>query len=88
MSHWQAIVLGVGGVGSAAFYELARRGVNVLGLDRFPPGHDRGSSHGQTRIIRRAYFEHPHYVPLAHRAFDPELDRIRTPMRRESTYKR
>lgn len=70
MSHWQAIVLGVGGVGSAAFYELARRGVNVLGLDRFPPGHDRGSSHGQTRIIRRAYFEHPHYVPLAHRAFD------------------
>lgn len=69
MSHWQAIVLGVGGVGSAAFYELARRGVNVLGLDRFPPGHDRGSSHGQTRIIRHAYFEHPHYVPLARLAF-------------------
>lgn len=69
MSHWQAIVLGVGGVGSAALYELSRRGVKTLGIDRFPPGHDRGSSHGQTRIIRQAYFEHPHYVPLARLAF-------------------
>lgn len=69
MSHRQAIVLGVGGVGSAALYELSRRGVNTLGIDRFPPGHDRGSSHGQTRIIRQAYFEHPDYVPLARLAF-------------------
>lgn len=70
MTTYQAIVLGVGGVGSAALDHLARRGVRVLGLDRFPPGHDRGSSHGATRIIRQAYFEHPHYVPLVLRAYD------------------
>ncbi len=62
-------MLGVGGVGSAALYHLAHRGVRVLGLDRFPPGHDRGSSHGATRIIRQAYFEHPDYVPLVLRAY-------------------
>lgn len=66
---YDAIVLGTGGVGSAALYELARRGRRVLGLDRFPPGHDRGSSHGQSRLIRRAYFEHPDYVPLVLDAF-------------------
>ncbi|MEX2316521.1 MAG: N-methyl-L-tryptophan oxidase [Pirellulales bacterium] len=64
MNHYDAIVLGVGGVGSAALYELARRGVRAIGIDRFSPPHDRGSSHGQTRIIRQAYFEHPDYVPL------------------------
>ena len=63
-------MLGVGGVGSAALYHLARRGVRVLGLDRYPPGHDRGSSHGATRIIRQAYFEHPDYVPLVLRAYE------------------
>src|SRR5436309_8444660 len=57
MTHYDAIVLGTGGVGSAAAFHLARRGARVLGLDRFPGGHDRGSSHGQTRIIRQAYFE-------------------------------
>ncbi len=63
------IVLGgCGGVGSAALFHLARAGANVLGLDRFPPGHDRGSSHGDTRVIRQAYFEHPDYVPLLTRA--------------------
>jgi monomeric sarcosine oxidase len=65
-----AIVLGTGGVGSAAAYHLARRGCRVLGIDRFPGGHDRGSSHGQTRIIRLAYFEHPDYVPLLRRAYE------------------
>jgi sarcosine oxidase len=64
MAHYDAIVLGIGGIGSAALYELARRGVRALGIDRFTPPHDRGSSHGQTRIIRQAYFEHPDYVPL------------------------
>lgn len=64
MLHYEAIVLGTGGVGSAALYELARRGVRALGLDRFEPGHDRGSSHGVTRIMRQAYYEHPDYVPL------------------------
>jgi sarcosine oxidase len=74
---YDAIVIGTGGVGSAAAYHLARRGVKVLGLDRFPGGHDRGSSHGQTRIIRQAYFEHPDYVPLLKRAYElwSELER-------------
>ncbi len=65
MKNYDAIVLGAGGaVGSAALWQLAQRGVRVLGLDRFRPPHDRGSSHGQTRIIRQAYFEHSDYTPL------------------------
>jgi sarcosine oxidase len=67
---YDAIILGTGGVGSAAAYHLARRGAWVLGIDRFPGGHDRGSSHGETRIIRQAYFEHPDYVPLLLRAYE------------------
>src|SRR6476660_3571229 len=70
MTHYDAIVLGTGGVGSAAVFHLALRGARVLGLDRFPGGHDRGSSHGQTRIIRQAYFEHSAYVPLFRRAYE------------------
>jgi sarcosine oxidase len=70
VSGFDVIVVGAaGGAGSAAAYHLARRGARVLGLDRFPPGHDRGSSHGETRVIRLAYFEHPDYVPLLKRAF-------------------
>jgi sarcosine oxidase len=74
---FDAIVIGVGGMGSAALYQLARRGLNVLGIEQFHIGHDRGSSHGQTRIIRKAYFEHPDYVPLLHRAYEQwhELER-------------
>lgn len=68
-STFDCIVLGVGGMGSAALYHLARRGARVLGLDRFTPGHDRGSSHGETRVIRLAYFEHADYVPLLRRAY-------------------
>jgi sarcosine oxidase len=64
------LVVGVGGCGASALYHLAKRGVRVIGLDRFEPGHDRGSSHGDTRIIRQAYFEHPDYVPLLRRAYD------------------
>ena len=63
-------MIGTGGVGSAALYHLARRGVRVLGLDRFPAGHDRGSSHGESRIIRLSYSEHPDYVPLLRRAYE------------------
>lgn len=66
---YDTIVIGVGGMGSAALYHLARRGQRVLGLERFALGHDRGSSHGETRIIRKAYFEHPDYVPLLDRAY-------------------
>jgi sarcosine oxidase len=69
MAQYDAVVCGLGVMGSAALYHLARRGRRVLGLDRFTPGHDRGSSHGETRIIRLAYFEHPSYVPLVRRAY-------------------
>jgi sarcosine oxidase len=70
MKRYDCIVLGTGGVGSAACWQLSRRGAAVLALDRFPPGHNRGSSHGQTRIIRQAYFEHADYVPLLRRAYE------------------
>lgn len=69
-NNFETIVIGTGGVGSATLYHLAQRGVRVLGLDQFPPAHDRGSSHGRTRIIRQAYFEHPDYVPLLFRAYE------------------
>ena len=70
MAGYDVIILGTGGVGSAAAYHLARRGARVLGIDRFAGGHDRGSSHGETRIIRQAYFEHADYVPLLLRAYE------------------
>jgi sarcosine oxidase len=70
MERFDAIVIGTGGMGAAALMHLAARGARVCGLDRFPPGHDRGSSHGQTRLIRLAYFEHPDYVPLLRRAYE------------------
>jgi sarcosine oxidase len=63
------VILGVGGMGSAAAYHLAKRGLSVVAIEQFQPGHDRGSSHGLSRIIRLAYFEHPSYVPLLRRAF-------------------
>lgn len=66
---YDCIVLGLGGVGSAALHAAAQRGWNTLGIEQFGAVHDRGSSHGQTRIIRTAYFEHPDYVPLAQRAW-------------------
>lgn len=62
--------MGLGAAGSAAAYHLARRGVRVTGIDRFAPPHAMGSSHGRTRIIREAYFEHPLYVPLVQRAYE------------------
>jgi monomeric sarcosine oxidase len=64
------IVLGLGGVGSATAHHLASMGHRVLGLDRFSPPHRFGSSHGETRIIRKAYFEHVGYVPLLCRAYE------------------
>jgi len=69
MRAFDAIVIGVGGMGGSALYHLTRRGLRVLGIEQFHIGHDRGSSHGDTRIIRKAYFEHPAYVPLLHRAY-------------------
>ena len=64
MEHHDVIVIGLGAVGSQALRVLARRGHRVLGLERFGRAHDRGSSHGHTRVTRHAYFEHPDYVPL------------------------
>ena len=67
---YDVIVVGLGAMGSATAYQLARRGMRVLGLDRFTPPHAFGSSHGETRIIREAYFEHPVYVPMVQRAYE------------------
>ena len=67
--HYDTIVIGVGGMGSAAVYHLARRGRKVLGIDQFDIPNDQGSSHGVTRVIRLSYHEDPSYVPLVMRAF-------------------
>lgn len=61
-------VIGLGATGSAALYRLATRGQRAIGIEQFTPGHRRGSSHGETRIIRLGYFEHPSYVPLVRAA--------------------
>jgi sarcosine oxidase len=70
MNRYDVIVLGVGGMGSAAVYHLARRGRKVLGLERYNIPHEMGSSHGITRIIRLAYYEHSSYLPLLRRAYE------------------
>ena len=66
----KVIVIGLGGMGSAAAAHLAARGAQVIGIERFTPAHDRGSSHGRSRIIRQAYFEGAQYVPLLLRAYE------------------
>ena len=78
MAAYDAIVLGLGGMGSATLFHLARRGLRVLGIERFDLVHEHGSSHGLTRIIRLAYSEHPSYVALLRRAYDlwRELERL------------
>ena len=68
--RFDTIVIGVGGMGSASVYQLARRGQRVLGLERFDIPHSMGSSHGVNRIIRLAYYEHPSYVPLLRRSYE------------------
>jgi len=68
-SNWDLIVLGIGGFGSAAAAHAARAGARVLGLEQHEICHSLGSSHGETRIIRKAYFEHPDYVPLLEHAY-------------------
>lgn len=69
MARIDTVVIGLGVMGSAALRSLAARGLRVLGIERFEPGHDRGSSHGATRIIRLSYFEHPSYVRLLREAY-------------------
>jgi sarcosine oxidase len=63
-------VAGLGALGGSIAHHLARRGIQVIGLDLYEPPHTRGSSHGESRIIREAYFEHPSYVPLVRRAYE------------------
>ena len=77
MKHFDAIVIGIGAMGSATLYHLARRGWNVLGIEQFEIPHEMGSSHGLTRIIRLAYYEDPSYVPLLRRTYElwDELER-------------
>lgn len=70
MAHYDTIVVGLGGMGSAALYQLATRGRRVLGIERFEIGHALGSSHGESRLIRLSYFEDPRYVPLLRRAYE------------------
>src|SRR5215470_3981384 len=69
MPSFDVAIIGLGVMGSAALAALARRGRRVIGIDRFAGGHDRGSSHGATRVIRLGYFEHPSYVPLLRAAY-------------------
>jgi len=68
-THYDAIVIGIGGMGSATLYHLAKRGLNILGIEQFEIPHEMGSSHGLTRIIRLAYYEDPSYVPLLRRTY-------------------
>ncbi|MHB8273045.1 FAD-dependent oxidoreductase, partial [Bradyrhizobium sp.] len=67
---FDVIILGLGAMGSAAAHHLAQRGMRVLGIDQFTPPHNRGSSHGGSRMIRQAYWESPDYIPLVLRAYD------------------
>jgi sarcosine oxidase len=71
---YDVIVIGVGGMGSAAVHHATARGARVLGLEQFDIPHDLGSSHGLSRIIRLAYWEHPDYVPLVRRAYELWLE--------------
>jgi sarcosine oxidase len=68
--RFDAIVVGLGGMGTASTFHLARRGQRVLGLEQHDLLHELGSSHGLTRIIRLAYHEHPSYVPLLRRSYE------------------
>lgn len=70
VENFDVVVVGLGGMGSAGLYEFAKHGVKVCGIEQFRLGHDQGSSHGQTRMIRKAYFEHPGYMPMLARAYE------------------
>src|ERR1700761_7722436 len=70
MAVFDVAIIGLGAMGSAALYHLAARGKRVIGFEREMPAHLGGSSHGESRIIRMAYFEHPSYVPLLRKAYE------------------
>jgi sarcosine oxidase len=70
MTRFDVAVIGLGAMGSAVSWQLARRGARIAAFDRLSPPHTAGSSHGRTRIIREAYYEHPLYVPLVRRSYE------------------
>src|SRR3982750_2263064 len=70
MERFDVAVVGLGVMGAASLYRLTKRGVRAIGIEQFQPGHDQGSSHGESRIIRLGYFEHPSYVPLLRRTYE------------------
>lgn len=76
--HTDTVVVGLGAMGSQALWQLARRGVPAVGVEQFVPGHDRGSSHGESRIIRTAYVEGAEYVPFVRAAWEhwADLERV------------
>src|SRR3954464_3769985 len=76
--RFDCIVVGLGAMGSATLYHLAKRGHKVLGIEQFAAGHTFGSSHGDSRIIREQYFEHPLHGPLGQRAYElwRELEQV------------
>lgn len=78
METYDVVVAGLGVVGSSVLYAAAKSGLRACGLEQFGLGHDRGSSHGESRIIRKAYFLHPGYVPLLNRAYElwRELEQV------------
>ena len=69
-NSFDIIVVGVGAMGTSTCWELSRRSVRMLGLEQFDIPNVRGSSHGFSRMIRMAYYEHPDYVPLLQRAYE------------------
>ena len=70
VNYFDHIVIGAGSMGSSACYHIAKRGLSVLGIEQFTIPHEKGSHGGQSRIIRKAYFEHPDYIPLLHKAYE------------------
>ena len=72
------IVIGVGSMGSSTCYHLAKSGATVLGIEQFELAHERGAHSGQSRIVRKAYFEHPDYIPLLERAYQnwQEIEKV------------
>lgn len=70
MEQYDAIVIGLGAMGSATVYQLATRGKKVLGLEQYTPAHARGSSHGQSRVIRLTLYRESVYINLLRRAYE------------------
>src|SRR3954447_18721534 len=70
MAQFDVVVVGLGATGAAALHRLGRRGVRAVGVGGLTPRHDQSSSHGESRIIRLGYFEHPSYVPLLRRSYE------------------